>query len=356
MNNDLLSSVHSGHDIPNLMSFSKRHGPNYYQEIKVPFLITDMVFSSSPLPADHFLRLCFPGGEMEVPSSSYTDTREKGMQHQHNTFEFTYVLKGSMYQLVEGKQYFYPAGSCCLMNRNTLHTEETSTDFTAIFLSVSKEFLSSLYDFRKYLLFPGERNNWKDNLILHFFTQNLENSDADRKDFLDFIPKPGNEDQLLEVERILENLHHVTIQAAGNSTWQLIACLMKFFDMLGNEEIYNAEHVTAESRMEALLFARIDRVLSDRNGRISHRELAELLNYNGSYLGRIVKKYTGKSLFDYSMKYAMGYAARMLTDTDRSVADIAAELHFSNISHFYRLFREQYGVTPREYRKQKSPG
>ena len=107
--------------------------------------------------------------------------------------------------------------------------------------------------------------------------------------------------------------------------------------------------------MESSLFARIDQILEERHGRITHSELSGILNYNGSYLGRIVKKYTGKSLFDYGMTFTMKYAAKELTHTNKTAADIAAELNFSNRSHFYRLFKDHFGVTPNEYRKLNCP-
>lgn len=101
---------------------------------------------------------------------------------------------------------------------------------------------------------------------------------------------------------------------------------------------------------DALLFARIERILSERHGRVTNRELSELLSYNGSYLGRIVKKHTGRSLFDYSMTFAMAYAARELAATGKTVGEIASELQFTNLSHFYRLFHARFGLTPNEYR------
>lgn len=102
--------------------------------------------------------------------------------------------------------------------------------------------------------------------------------------------------------------------------------------------------------MESLLFSRIDHILCQRHGRVTHAELSAILNYNGSYLGRIVKKYTGKSLFDYSMTFTMAYAAEQLAQSKKSAAQIASELHFSNRSHFYQIFRRYYGMTPKAYR------
>lgn len=63
--------------------------------------------------------------------------------------------------------------------------------------------------------------------------------------------------------------------------------------------------------MDFLLMARIDQILEERNGRITNHELAQILNYDGSYIGRIVKKATGKSLFKYSMTFTIAAAETM---------------------------------------------
>ena len=82
--------------------------------------------------------------------------------------------------------------------------------------------------------------------------------------------------------------------------------------------------------------------------------MSEILNYNGTYLGKIVKKYTGQSLFDYSMNFTMEYAAKLLRETKKSVSEIASELKFNNRTHFYKIFNSYYEVTPKAYRDQTS--
>lgn len=75
--------------------------------------------------------------------------------------------------------------------------------------------------------------------------------------------------------------------------------------------------------MDSFLMARIDQLLEERNGRITNHELAQILNYDGSYIGRIVKKATGKSLFEYSMTFTMAAAETMLRSTEMSISQIA---------------------------------
>ncbi len=321
----------------------------YYQEVLVPFMLT-LVSAQANQPQKSVVSVHTPESHFYAPEGNFIDGWHSGSQHQHNCFEFTYVIAGCMYQIVEGRRYFYPAGSCCLMNRNTLHTEELSTDFYCVFFSVSSDFVARLMNYGNALLFPGEQDLFG-NLIFRFFERNLGDSEADSKDFLDFIPKVTETEQIRLVHQIFEDMLNTLMDPGYGATYRLQELFLRLIGILGDPNYYNAMHITAKSNMESSLFARIDQILDERHGRITHAELARVLNYNGSYLGRIVKKYTGKSLFHYSMTFAMKYAADQLITTDKPSAQIAAELQFTNRTHFYRLFKEHFGVTPNAYRK-----
>ncbi|MBQ4186512.1 MAG: helix-turn-helix domain-containing protein [Firmicutes bacterium] len=320
----------------------------FYQESLVPFFLMRMTVKKDN-PEASFFSIYTPETQIHVPSAAALKGRGFHSQHQHNCFEFTYVLEGDMYQLVEGKRYYYPTGSCCLMNRNTLHTEERSSDYTCIFLSVSPEFVRKLMNDGKPLLFPGEQALYR-NLIFEFFQQNLEDSTKDRKDFIDFVPKITQPEQVERVHQLFEKLQQTLIQPEYGASFRLLELLSKLIGILGDPDCYSGEHVTAQSNMESLLFARINRILSERRGRVTNAELSALLSYNGSYLGRIVKKYTGKSLFDYSMVFTMEYVSDQLLHTKKTAAQIASELQFTNLTHFYKLFKDHYGCTPKAYR------
>jgi len=43
-------------------------------------------------------------------------------------------------------------------------------------------------------------------------------------------------------------------------------------------------------------------------------------------------------------------AAHALSMSDRAITDIAGDVGLDNLSHFYRMFRERFGTTPRRYR------
>ena len=89
---------------------------------------------------------------------------------------------------------------------------------------------------------------------------------------------------------------------------------------------------------------------------MSRLALEKALCYSGNYINTIVKKYTGMCLYDYGLSFTLKNAASLLTETDIPISSISAQLGFTNRTHFYKVFREKYGVSPGEYRKIKGTG
>lgn len=344
-------TAEKGIDFGRIVAFHASNQPSvFYQEILVPFLLMRMTVQAD-CPADSMLSFYTSDTQFSAQSGDFIQGRPANSQHQHNCFEFTYVMEGNMYQLVEGKRYFYPTGSCCLMNRNTLHTEELSTDFSCIFFCVSTEFVTTLLQYAENSLFRREMALQK-SLIFQFFNDNLDQNAGDMKDFLDFVPRITETEQVEIAHALFKKMLQIVGMPSYGTTCHLFGLFLELIGILSNDEYYNAVHVTTKSNVDSLLFARIDQILNESHGRISNSVLAQTLNYNGSYLGRIVKKYTGKSLFDYSMTFTMAKAVELLVHTDMSATEIAAALQFTNRSHFYRLFKASFGITPKEYRRQ----
>lgn len=65
---------------------------------------------------------------------------------------------------------------------------------------------------------------------------------------------------------------------------------------------------------------------------------------------RTARKHLGMSPSAFMNERRMEYAALMLGSTDNSIEHVARDCGLENLSHFYRLFRARYGVTPRRYR------
>lgn len=65
---------------------------------------------------------------------------------------------------------------------------------------------------------------------------------------------------------------------------------------------------------------------------------------------RQTRRHLGLSPTQYVNRVRIQHAAMLLAGTDRILSDVAADCGFENLSYFHRLFRDQYGTTPRSYR------
>jgi len=86
-------------------------------------------------------------------------------------------------------------------------------------------------------------------------------------------------------------------------------------------------------------------------GNLQRDELAAMVHVSSGYLGRIFKKETGLALTDYIIKKRIFVAKQLLIKTSLSITDISARVGISYSSYFTKIFKEQVGVTPQEYRQ-----
>lgn len=86
-------------------------------------------------------------------------------------------------------------------------------------------------------------------------------------------------------------------------------------------------------------------------GNLQRDELAAMVHISPGYLGRIFKRETGLALSDYITRTRIAVAKQLLTKTSLSVTSISERVGISYASYFTKVFKEQVGVTPQEYRQ-----
>lgn len=80
---------------------------------------------------------------------------------------------------------------------------------------------------------------------------------------------------------------------------------------------------------------------------------ARLAGRSPEHVARVTRELLGETPSDYVNRVRMHHAARLLAMTDAKITDIALDCGLTNLSHFYRLFHRQFGLTPQAYRLQQ---
>lgn len=77
---------------------------------------------------------------------------------------------------------------------------------------------------------------------------------------------------------------------------------------------------------------------------------ANRLHITTTYLSRIVRQVTGRTVVDYINQMLLMEATWLLQSTDLSIAVIAERLHFADQSSFGRFFMRMKGTNPKRFR------
>lgn len=109
-------------------------------------------------------------------------------------------------------------------------------------------------------------------------------------------------------------------------------------------------------RQVQLIVDEIDRCIMDRNdAELTLRALARKMGYSEFHMTRKFKEISGMPFRDYLRSRKLAFALKEVRDGRRSFLDIAFDYGFSSHEAFIRAFKNAFGVTPGEYRKNPKP-
>lgn len=87
---------------------------------------------------------------------------------------------------------------------------------------------------------------------------------------------------------------------------------------------------------------------------ISLDGLAEALNKSSQYTSKLFKDIFKANFVDYITGKRMDEAKDLLNTTHLRIKEIAHQVGYEDSNYFCRLFKKKFGITPKEYRKQRS--
>lgn len=123
-----------------------------------------------------------------------------------------------------------------------------------------------------------------------------------------------------------------------------------FFLSENIEKLFN-EHIHNPEDSSTLVIAKLHLYITEHlNEDLSLQTLAEHIAHSPTYLSKLYKRKTGKSLSQYITEQRMNQSKTLLIKTNKKIYEIAAEIGYEQ-QYFIRYFKKMYGITPQQYRE-----
>lgn len=143
----------------------------------------------------------------------------------------------------------------------------------------------------------------------------------------------------------LQNLHVVRQIGAAVTFWELTDI---FF------EVVNAflQHMgQCEDISNYTIKRTIDYIRMHYRESISLEGVAATLDITPEYLSTLFNREMGENFTAFLKKFRISHAKRLLKGTDKKIYEIARDVGYADPKYFNRVFKEEEGVSPGDYRR-----
>lgn len=202
----------------------------------------------------------------------------------------------------------------------------------------------------------GTRNRIEDDLAASLYVCCIN------RKLLEFDPSILNslETQVIRHDKSLSNrsasilrrmIHNQERDRPGRSIalvadgMKLVQAICEHKPQLKQAPIETADRATVRRYIEGLATSFFDETTID--------QAAQSMGIPRRTFTKIFAEITGQTWLQYTRKLAIDHAKRRLDQTDLSIASIAFECGFTDLSTFYRQFKSHCGISPGEFRNQR---
>ncbi len=119
------------------------------------------------------------------------------------------------------------------------------------------------------------------------------------------------------------------------------------YDMKNIRRRAIASHNKTDTRIQAL----VEYITVHPEVNLTREEMCKMCSVSESTLRRLFKAYMGKSIYEFIKDTKILYASHLLVTTSAPISEIGYRLGYESPSYFTKVFREVFGISPKEYRK-----
>ena len=236
--------------------------------------------------------------------------------HSHDFYDFQIVLSGGGEHIVNASTYELRRGHTFLMRLTDCHQKLYTGDFSYIVIQVHPG------DMPREILERLDRI--KGDPVTY-----LDEETINRMICLAELLKKACDGEYPDGERMKRNLIEV------------------IFSVFLNELDFDLIPDKYDKRMADIMIF----INENSTSPLTTKEVAERFYMNMSYFCEYFKKNTGKTFTEYLRNVRLDRAARLVTNTNKSIGEISVDSGFGSVSQFLRCFKGKFNCTPGDMRR-----
>ena len=109
--------------------------------------------------------------------------------------------------------------------------------------------------------------------------------------------------------------------------------------------------INRNARHSDLIYRTIQYLQNHYASKLTLDEVANSVHISPTYLSRVFKREVGSSMVDFLNRIRIEKSKELLVDESARLIEVALQCGFESQSYFNRMFKQQCGMTPRQYRK-----
>jgi len=238
-------------------------------------------------------RKCTPGWEMP--------------EHELSACNLTYLIQGEARYIINGQTIELKQGSLLILPKNCI---------------------------RKGITFPDR--------LMHCFSVefNLKNSrNQELTPPFPLVTQPGRHEDIIQL------LHELSFSWIDKQPGYLIKCKGLFLQIIHRFlelVVIKSDSFAGDSRITKV----IRYIAAHYPEHITVKKMAEIAGLNSTYFGALFRQTMGMGFLHYLIQTRIRNAENMLSSGEYKVGNVAEACGFTDVSHFYKQFKQIKGYPP----------